>query len=110
MNALTSLATNISPSPTPTTRGEFRRAATSTAGNVGMGSDQSERALEFPQTTAILAGKSPTVGPDSNALANRCATTSVSVSAGHLDSGGFQIGTQPREVFDDAVVHNGNLP
>jgi hypothetical protein len=32
MNALTSLATNISPSPTPITSGEFRRAATSTEG------------------------------------------------------------------------------
>ena len=80
MNALTSLAKNISPSPTPTTRGEFRLAATSTVGTSAWAATSVNAPSSFRQTTAILAGRSPAVGPDSNARANRCATTSVSVS------------------------------
>jgi hypothetical protein len=30
--------------------------------------------------------------------------------AGHLDAGGLQIRAQTREVFDDPVVHHGDLP
>ncbi len=78
MNAATSLATNISPSPTPITSGELRRAATSSPGTSACTATRVNAPSSRRQTAAIAAGRSPL--PRSYSAASRCATTSVSVS------------------------------
>ena len=79
MNAATSEATNISPSPTPTTSGEERRAATISSGRSAW-VNTSVNAPSSRATTARTAPVSPAPGSASKARATRCGATSVSVS------------------------------
>ena len=79
MKAATSLPRNISPSPTPTTSGELRRAATTVSGCSASTQDEGERAGAGGGTRRAARRRASRprcrgAGP------TRCATVSVSVS------------------------------
>ncbi len=77
MNAETSEATKFSPSPTPTTSGELRRAATRRCGESALTATSVNAPDSRRQAERIASARSPVcISVDSS----RWATTSVSVS------------------------------
>lgn len=77
MNAETSEARKASPSPTPTTSGEFRRAPTTTSGASACTATSVNAPSRRRHTNRIASARSSHA---ENSSASRCATTSVSVS------------------------------
>ena len=92
----------------PTTSGELRRAAATTPAGPGVHRDQRERALEPPahppqrlsagRRRRRLARSAP-----AGARRPRCRSRTK------LDARRLELGAQPREVLDDAVVDHGEL-
>jgi hypothetical protein len=76
MNAATSEATKFSPSPTPTTRGELRRAATTTSESSASTATNVKAPCSCRPTVRIAASSR---SPAATRPASRWATTSVSV-------------------------------
>ena len=110
MNAATSEPRNISPSPTPTTSGELRRAATIVPGLVGVARHQREvRPRAGGSTAASAAAKSPAVSPWRYCRGEQVRDDLGVGVAGELDAGGLQLGAQRGEVLDDPVVDDGDL-
>ena len=102
MNAETSEARNVSPSPTPTTRGEFRRAATTWSGSWASTATSVKAPPRRWQTCthglgqgdAAVDGRLEQVRDD---LGVRLGDQLVAVP--------LQLGAQHGEVLDDPVVH-----
>ena len=80
MNAATSEPTNISPSPTPSTSGVERRAATIVPGSSALANTSVKWPSRRRSTASTEATKSPAVSPCAYWRATRCTATSVSVS------------------------------
>ena len=80
MNAATSDPTNISPSPTPTTRGVERRAATMVPGSSAFAKTRVKCPSSRRSTARTDPAKSPAHRPSRYSRATRCTATSVSVS------------------------------
>ena len=102
MNAATSEPRKFSPSPSPTTSGELRRAADDDAGRVRVHGEQGEGAVE-PARDA-RASRRAGRPRSAYAAASRCAATSVSVSLVNSTPVAEQLALQRGEVLDDAVV------
>ena len=103
MNAATSEPRKFSPSPSPTTSGELRRAATTRDGSCGVDGDQRERALE-PRQTALHRRRSGRRRRSSSQLEQVRGDLGVGLGE-QLVPGGLELGAQLGEVLDDAVVH-----
>ena len=103
MNAATSEPRKFSPSPSPTTSGELRRAATTRDGSCGVDGDQREGALAAAGRPA--ASRRSGRRRASSSRSSRWAATSVSVSERSSMPVGLELGAQLGEVLDDPVVH-----
>ena len=106
MNAATSLPRKVSPSPTPTTSGELRRAATTESGCCASSEHERERALQLPAHDADGVGEPEPVGDAAGRRGgrrSRCRSRSTNSTPAALE-----VGAQVGEVLDDAVVHDGD--
>ena len=107
MNAATSEARKYSPSPTPTTSGELRRAPTTVSGS----SAATARSVNAPSRraqTRVMASVRFTVD---GVLEAQELGGDLGVGVGReLDPGGLELGAQLREILDDAVVDEGDVP
>ena len=77
MNAATSEPRKFSPSPTPTTSGLLRRAATTRSGSCASTATSVNAPSSIWQTRCIAVVRS---SPEATCSSSRCAATSVSVS------------------------------
>ena len=104
MKPATSLHRNASPSPTPTTSGEFSRAPTTRPGASACTATRVNAPSRRRQTRRMASARSAPAAVNSRPI--RCATTSVSVSLASSTPALAQLVAQRGEVLDDAVVHD----
>ena len=109
MNAATSEPTNISPSPTPSTSGVDRRAATIVPGSSALANTSVKWPSSRRSTTSTEATKSPAVSPWWYCPGDQVHRDLGVGVAGELDAVGFQLCAQRGEVLDDAVVDDRDL-
>ena len=110
MNAATSEPTNISPSPTPSTNGVERRAATMVPGSSALANTSVKWPSSRRSTASTDATKSPAVSPCRYCLRDQVHGDLGVGVAGELHPGRLQLTAQRGEVLDDPVVHHRDLP
>ncbi len=109
MNAATSEPTNISPSPTPSTSGVERRAATIVPGSSALANTNVKWPSSRGSTANTEATKSPAVSPCCVLPGDQVHGDLGVGVAGELHPVGLQLAAQRGEVLDDPVVHDRDL-
>ena len=108
MNAATSLPRKVSPSPTPSTSGELRRAATTTSGCSASTRTRVNAPCRRRHTARSASASDPPC-----AVRWRGDEVGDGLAVGVADefgAGRLELGAQRAEVLDDAVVHDRDAP